>query len=80
MGQKAATNEVINGLVNALLSADHEVRRSAGAALVEINEKVSTSEVINALVNTLRSTNDNVISRCMYRPSVEWVKKQPPPK
>ncbi|CAF4352225.1 unnamed protein product, partial [Rotaria sordida] len=60
MGEKAATNEVINGLVNALRDTDTDVRQHVQKALEKLGEKAATNEVINGLVNALRDVNDGV--------------------
>ncbi len=50
MDEKAATNEVINGLCILLRDADYEVRTSAYKALEKMGEKAATNEVINRLL------------------------------
>jgi hypothetical protein len=54
MGEKAATNNVINGLVTALGDENDHVRRTACEALGKIGEKAPTNDVINGLVTVLR--------------------------
>ncbi|CAF1559758.1 unnamed protein product [Didymodactylos carnosus] len=53
MGEKAATNEVIDRLVNALGDKDEDVRNGACEALGNMGEKSATNGVIDRLVNAL---------------------------
>jgi HEAT repeat protein len=62
MGEKAATNEVINRLLLLLSDANHSVRSSACEALWNMGEKAATNEVINRLLILLGDTNDSVRS------------------
>ena len=62
MAEKAATNEVINTLVDALGNTVSYVRSSACSALGKIGEKAATNEVINRLVNALEDTDPDVRS------------------
>jgi vesicle coat complex subunit len=54
MGEKAATNEVIAALINALQDEDSDVRQYACIALGKMGEKAATNEVIAALINALQ--------------------------
>jgi hypothetical protein len=53
IGQKAATNEVISKLVNALGDESGDVRWYACKALGEMGEKAATNEVITKLLSAL---------------------------
>jgi HEAT repeat protein len=57
MGEKAATNEVINRLLLILGDADDAVRSSVCQALGEMGEKAATNEVINRLLLLLGDTD-----------------------
>ncbi|CAF4192234.1 unnamed protein product, partial [Rotaria sordida] len=63
MGEKAATNEVINRLVSALGDENSDVRSSVCDALGEMGEKAATSEVINRLVCTLGDEDPDIRRR-----------------
>jgi hypothetical protein len=63
LGEKAATNEVINKLLHLLGSTNYSVRISACQALGEIGEKAETNEVINSLLALLDDTDGSVRSR-----------------
>jgi len=60
MGEKAATNEVVDKLVSAVGDKDFMVRESACRALGNIREKAATNEVIDKLVSALGDQNDTV--------------------
>ncbi|CAF4707857.1 unnamed protein product, partial [Rotaria socialis] len=53
MSEKAATSQVIDGLVVALADQKEGVRWTACSALGAMGEKAATSEVIDQLVVTL---------------------------
>ncbi|CAF4522093.1 unnamed protein product, partial [Didymodactylos carnosus] len=61
MGQKAATNEVINKLLSLLDHTNVGVRMSACDILGEIGERAATDEVINKLLILLDDRDDSVI-------------------
>jgi HEAT repeat protein len=63
MGEKAATNEVINRLLLLRGDTDHTVRRGAYEALGRVGEKVATNEVIHRLVLLLGDSDFSVRSR-----------------
>ena len=71
IGEKAATNEVINGLVKALNDEHEYVRRGACEALAAIGEKAATNEVINGLVSVLcvgeDYVNDGTVTRAFEK-------------
>ncbi|CAF3555646.1 unnamed protein product [Rotaria socialis] len=54
LGEKAATNEVIAALINAMRDESSGVRQKACAALGELGEKAATNEVIAAFINATR--------------------------
>jgi hypothetical protein len=60
MGEKAATSEVINGLVSTLGDKDRGVRSSGCKALGAMGEKAATSEVIDELARALGDENASV--------------------
>ncbi|CAF2550904.1 unnamed protein product [Rotaria sp. Silwood2] len=61
MGEKATTNEVIAGLLNALRDIDwYGVRPKAREALGKMGEKAATNEVITSLLNALPDENSDV--------------------
>jgi len=60
MGEKAATNEVIEKLVSALEDKHYSVRYSACRALGKMGEKAATNEVIEKLVSALGDQDDTV--------------------
>jgi hypothetical protein len=60
MGEKAATNEVINGLVSALRDTDSDVRGNACVALRSMGEKAAANEVILGLTIALEDTDSRV--------------------
>ena len=61
MGEKAATSEVINRLINAALKdASVLVRLDACVALGEMGEKAATSEVVSKVVSALNDENEDV--------------------
>ena len=60
LGGKAATSEVINGLVVSLGDSDWNIRKSACEALGKVGEKAATSQVINGLVISLGDSDNNV--------------------
>jgi hypothetical protein len=60
MGEKGATNEVINRFLVSLHDAKDEVRRSACEALKIMGEKAATNEVINRLLILLHDAKDEV--------------------
>ncbi|CAF1390878.1 unnamed protein product [Didymodactylos carnosus] len=66
MGQKAATNEVINKLLSLLDHTNVGVRMSACDILGEIGERAATDEVINKLLILLDDRDDSVISKACY--------------
>jgi HEAT repeat protein len=51
MGEKAATNEIINALMMALGDTNEWVRSSACEALGKMGEKAATNEVMEILLN-----------------------------
>jgi hypothetical protein len=57
MGEKAATNEVISKLVNALGDESEYVRSNACSALGGLGEKAVTNEVISKLLNIIENTS-----------------------
>ena len=63
IGEKAVTNEVINGLVKALNDEDSDVSKGAREALVAIGKKAATNEVINGLVKALNDEHEYVRRR-----------------
>jgi HEAT repeat protein len=60
MGEKAATNEVINKLVSALGDQSDHVRKYACSALGKMGEKAATNEVISKLASALGDKRDYV--------------------
>jgi hypothetical protein len=60
IGEKAATNEVINKLVSALEDESEDVRQYACFALGKTGEKAATNEVINKLVSALEDECEDV--------------------
>ncbi|CAF1532296.1 unnamed protein product [Adineta ricciae] len=60
IGEKAATKEVIDGLVEALKSDDFRLRSSACYALGRMGEKAATKEVIDGLLEALKSNDDSM--------------------
>ncbi|CAF0840289.1 unnamed protein product [Didymodactylos carnosus] len=60
MGEKAATNDVMNRLVTALGDESHYVRMSACDTLGKMGEKAATSYVINRLIAALGDENEYV--------------------
>ncbi|CAF4508317.1 unnamed protein product, partial [Rotaria sp. Silwood2] len=60
IGQKAATNEVITALLNALLDQESHVRTRACKTLANIGEKAATNEFIAALLNALQDQESHV--------------------
>jgi HEAT repeat protein len=54
MGEKAATNEVIAGLLHALRDEDSYVRKNASEALGKMGEQAARHEVIAGLLHALR--------------------------
>ncbi|CAF4268645.1 unnamed protein product [Rotaria magnacalcarata] len=60
MGEKAATKEVIEALVNVVGDRNSLVSMDACEALGEIGVKAATKEVIDALVQALGNHNDDV--------------------
>lgn len=73
MSDKAATNEVINGLVMALGDEYGNVQEAACTALGELGEKVATDDVINGLVMALGNVwSDERMLRKLCR---KWVEK-----
>jgi predicted CopG family antitoxin len=60
MGEKAATNEVINRLLLLLGDTNDSIRSSAYAALGKMGEKAANNEVINRVLLLLDDTNDSV--------------------
>jgi hypothetical protein len=67
MGEKAATNEVISKLVNALGDESEKVRSSACEALGTMGEKAATNEVISKLIILLDDNEYNVFSQALKR-------------
>jgi hypothetical protein len=57
MGEKGATNEVINRLLLLLGDTNNSVRWSAYVALGKMGEKAATNEVINSLLTLLGDTD-----------------------
>ncbi|CAF1668094.1 unnamed protein product [Adineta ricciae] len=66
MGEKGATKDVIDGLLEALRGDDDSVRERACDALGCMGEKGATNDVINGLLEALRSVNDSVRERACY--------------
>ena len=62
MGEKAATDEVITKLLNALRDRKSWARNSASIALEKMREKAATDEVITKLVCALEDESDHVRS------------------
>jgi len=62
MGEKAATNEVVNRLVILLGDTNYYVRWNACSALLKIAEKAATNEAINKVVVLLGDTDDRIRS------------------
>ncbi|CAF1086241.1 unnamed protein product [Adineta ricciae] len=62
IGEKAATKEVMDGLLEALTTGDNSLRSTACDALSRMGKKAATKEVIDALIEALRSENDAVRS------------------
>ncbi|CAF3830023.1 unnamed protein product [Rotaria sp. Silwood1] len=60
MGKKAATNEVIAGLLNALRDEDGRVRANVYGVISMMGEKAATNEVIAGLFDALRDEDDGV--------------------
>jgi len=60
MGEKAATNEVIAALANAIHDGDWDVRRSACVTLGQMGENAATNEAIAALINALQDEDSYV--------------------
>ena len=60
MGEKAATNEVINKLASAVEDQDETVRGNACKSLGQMGEKAATNEVINKLVSALEDRDKTV--------------------
>jgi hypothetical protein len=59
MGEKAATNEVLNKVVSALGDESEDLRSTAINALGKMGEKAATNEVIGKLVVMMKSDNKN---------------------
>ncbi|CAF3578362.1 unnamed protein product [Rotaria sp. Silwood1] len=60
MGEKAATNDVVTALMNAMRDEDKYVRWAASEALGKMGEKATTNEVITALLNAMHDEHKYV--------------------
>ena len=62
LGERAATNKIINGLLGSLRDRHKDVRSNVCKALGKMGEKAATNEIINQLVSALR--DNGVVVRC----------------
>ena len=66
LGEKAASDVAINGLIKALDHSDFDVRRTACEALVKLGEKGASDVAINGLIKVLAGSDSDVRWRACH--------------